>query len=150
VSVCVPCSRCISPDASAKSLGAFVRETIVAGSILCTDGWRGYYGLSNEYEHRQTILSSSDDLAHVTMPGVHQVASLLKRWLLGTHQGAFAYSSRSICEGASSIVFGGVYVSFQSPDITQSWTIVPSALGAGSSDTACYAGKHPTRIRLEH
>jgi hypothetical protein len=46
--------------------------------------------LSNEYDHRQTILSSSDDPAHVAMPGVHQVASLLKRWLLGTHQGAFA------------------------------------------------------------
>jgi hypothetical protein len=26
--------------------------------------------------------------AHVTLPGVHRVASLLKRWLLGTHQGA--------------------------------------------------------------
>ena len=25
---------------------------------------------------------------HVSMPGVHRVASLLKRWLLGTHQGA--------------------------------------------------------------
>ena len=25
--------------------------------------------------------------AHVTMPGVHRIASLLKRWLLGTHQG---------------------------------------------------------------
>jgi hypothetical protein len=24
------------------------------------------------------------------MPGVHQIASLLKRWLLGTHQGAFS------------------------------------------------------------
>jgi transposase-like protein len=78
------------PGASAKHLGVFVRETIEAGSILCTDGWRGYYGLSDEYKHRQTILSSSDDLAHVAMPGVHQVASLLKRWLLGTHQGAFS------------------------------------------------------------
>jgi len=76
------------PDASAKSLGTFVRETIAPGSVLCTDGWRGYNGLSNEYVHRQTILSSSDDPAHVAMPGVHQVASLLKRWLLGTHQGA--------------------------------------------------------------
>jgi transposase-like protein len=78
------------PDASAKSLGTFVRETITPGSVLCTDGWRGYYGLSNEYEHHQTILSSSDDPAHIAMPGVHQVASLLKRWLLGTHQGAFS------------------------------------------------------------
>jgi transposase-like protein len=75
-------------DASAKNLKSFICETIAAGSTLCTDGWRGYYGLPNEYVHRQTILSSSDDLAHIAMPGVHQVASLLKRWLLGTHQGA--------------------------------------------------------------
>ena len=78
------------PNASAKSLRTFVRETIVANSILCTDGWKGYNGLSSEYVHRQTILSASDDPAHVAMPGVHQVASLLKRWLLGTHQGAFS------------------------------------------------------------
>ncbi len=33
-------------------------------------------------------MSSSDDQAHVSMPGVHRVASLLKRWILGTHQGS--------------------------------------------------------------
>jgi transposase-like protein len=75
-------------DASAKNLKPFICETIVAGSTVCTDGWRGYFGLPNDYTHRQTILSSSDDQAHVAMPGVHQVASLLKRWLLGTHQRA--------------------------------------------------------------
>jgi len=78
------------PDASAKSLVPFVRETIAPGSIVCTDGWRGYSGLSNGYEHRPTILSSSNYPAHVAMPGVHQIASLLKRWLLGTHQGSFS------------------------------------------------------------
>jgi transposase-like protein len=78
------------PDASAKSLVPFVREMIAPGSIVCTDGWRAYSGLSKGYEHRQTILSSLDDPAHVAMPGVHQIASLLKRWLLGTHQGAFS------------------------------------------------------------
>ena len=31
---------------------------------------------------------NADDPAHVSMPGVHRVASLLKRWLLGTHQGS--------------------------------------------------------------
>ena len=77
------------PDASADCLEPFVREMIAPGSIVCTDGWGSYNGLSNGYEHRQTILSSSDDPAHVVMPGVHQVASLLKRWLLGTHQGAY-------------------------------------------------------------
>jgi transposase-like protein len=78
------------PDASAESLLSFVREVIVPDSIVCTDGWRGYSGVSNGYQHQQTILSSSDDPAHVTMPGVHQVAALLKRWLRGTHQGAFS------------------------------------------------------------
>jgi len=78
------------PDASSESLVPFAREMIAPGSIVCTDGWRGYYGLSNGYEHRQMKLSSSDDPAHIAMPGVHQIASLLKRWLLGTHQGAFS------------------------------------------------------------
>jgi transposase-like protein len=78
------------PDASAESLLPFVREVIAPDSIVCTDGWQGYNGLSNDYQHQQTILSSSDDPAHVAMPGVHRIAALLKRWLLGTHQGAFA------------------------------------------------------------
>jgi len=77
------------PDASAENLVPFVREMIAPGSTVCTDGWRGYYRLPNDYVHQQTILSSSDDPAHVAMPGVHRVASLLKRWLLRTHQGAF-------------------------------------------------------------
>ena len=77
-------------DASAENLVPFVHEMIAPSSVVCTDGWRGYYGLSKEYEHRQTILSSSDDPAHIAMPGVHRVSSLLKRWLLGTHQGAFS------------------------------------------------------------
>ena len=40
------------------------------------------------YVHKQVILSASDHPAHVSMPAVHRVASLLKRWLLGTHQGS--------------------------------------------------------------
>ena len=59
------------------------------GSTVHTDGWRGYNNLPNHgYTRKVTVLSSSDDPAHVSMPGVHRVASLLKRWLLGTHQGA--------------------------------------------------------------
>jgi transposase-like protein len=76
------------PDASADSLEPFVREMVAKGSVVCTDGWKSYNGLSDDYKHRQTILSSTGDPDHVAMPGVHQVASLLKRWLLGTHQGS--------------------------------------------------------------
>ena len=39
------------------------------------------------YLHERTIMRKQNDPAHVVMPGVHRVASLLQRWLLGTHQG---------------------------------------------------------------
>ena len=77
------------PDASGESLLPFVREVVAPGSVVRTDGWSGYNGLP-DYGYTQDILvlSSSGDPAHVSMPGVHRVASLLKRWLLGTHQGS--------------------------------------------------------------
>ena len=33
-------------------------------------------------------MMGSETPAHISMPGVHRVASLIQRWLLGTHQGA--------------------------------------------------------------
>jgi transposase-like protein len=77
------------PNVSAHSLTSFVREAVEPGSVVCTDGWRGYSPLAmSGYGHEKNVLSTSGDPAHVVMPGVHRVASLLKRWLLGTHQGA--------------------------------------------------------------
>jgi transposase-like protein len=76
-------------DAFARSLIPFVQFTIKSGSLVCTDGWKGYAGLAKEgYEHHAVSISSSGDPAHVVMPGVHKIASLLKRWMLGTHQGS--------------------------------------------------------------
>jgi len=40
------------------------------------------------YKHPRVVLSDTGDPAHVSMPGVHRVAALVKRWLLSTHQGA--------------------------------------------------------------
>ncbi len=77
------------PDVSGASLLGFVREVIEPGAVVLTDGWRGYGGLTrNGYTHKATNISASGDPAHVVMPAVHRVASLLKRWLMGTHQGA--------------------------------------------------------------
>ena len=79
------------PDASGASLEAFVGDVIARGATVRTDGWSGYNGLARQgYAHERTVLASSDDLAHVAMPGVHRVAALLKRWILGTHQGSVA------------------------------------------------------------
>jgi len=76
-------------DASGDSLLPFVRDVVMLGASVSTDGWTGYNSLHKHgYMHQQTVLSNSGDPAHVTMPGVHRIASLLKRWILGTHQGS--------------------------------------------------------------
>jgi transposase-like protein len=76
-------------DVSAASLEPFVSEVIASGSSVLTDGWSGYSGLVHlGYDHAVINQSASSDPAHVLMPGVHRVASQVKRWLLGTYQGA--------------------------------------------------------------
>ena len=75
-------------DVSADSLLPFVREAVAPGAIVHTDGWKGYAGLAEAgYKHKVSVISAGPDPAHVVMPRVHRVAALLKRWLLGTHQG---------------------------------------------------------------
>ena len=77
------------PDVSSESLTAFVQGAVSPGSLLLTDGWGGYDALTRlGYRRKRTVLSASGSPAHVVLPAVHRVASLLKRWLLGTHQGA--------------------------------------------------------------
>lgn len=79
-------------DASAASLEAFVRETVEPGSLVHTDGWEGYAGLPGHgYRHKVTVLRGKSRPASHLLPRVHRVASLLKRWLLGTHQGAVSH-----------------------------------------------------------
>lgn len=76
-------------DASGDSLVPFVRGAVSSGATIQTDGWNGYNDLQQKgYIHQKKIISAGDDPAHVSMPGVHRIASLLKRWILGTHQGA--------------------------------------------------------------
>ncbi len=78
----------IVPDLLPESLQAFVEANVAAGSTIYTDGWHGYSGLERKgYAHEVTILSKTDETALEVMPRVHIAASLLKRWLLGTHQG---------------------------------------------------------------
>ncbi len=78
-------------DASGDSLIDFIDDVIDTNSIVRTDGWNGYNRLKSlEYLHEITVMSHSTDQAHVSMPGVHRIASLLKRWILGTHQGSFS------------------------------------------------------------
>lgn len=68
-------------DASAKSLATFLKNNVKKGSRIRTDGWTSYAGI-DEYKHFPT----SKELKLV-----NRIAALLKRWLIGTHQGAVAH-----------------------------------------------------------
>ena len=79
------------PDASAESLMAFVGEAIERGSVVHTDGWLGYEPLPKRgYQHQVTFLEGPESASRL-LPRVHRVVSLLKRWLVGTHQGAVSH-----------------------------------------------------------
>ena len=74
-------------DASARSLEPAITAAIEVGSQVRTDDWRGYSGL-DRLGYRRQILRSSAEVGGNLLPLTNRVASLLKRWLLGTHQGA--------------------------------------------------------------
>ena len=77
------------PNAQASTLGAFILANVEPGSVIISDGLKSYPAtVGNEFTHKPLNVASSGHAAHIPLPGVHRVASLLKRWLLGTHQGA--------------------------------------------------------------
>lgn len=76
-------------DASQDSLLPFVLESIEPPSTVHTDGSWAYRSLAEHgYVRDKTVILGSGDPAHISLPAVHRVAALLKRWLLGTHQGS--------------------------------------------------------------
>ena len=76
------------PDASAASLGSFLRDCVEPGSVIITDGWPSYSAeIAKDYVHRPVVAARAAK-GSVVLPGVHRVASLAKRWILGTHQGS--------------------------------------------------------------
>ena len=67
----------------------FVKESIEPGARVRTDGSAAYRSLSKiGFEHNRQVMPGTESPAHITMPGVHRVASLIKRWILGTHYGS--------------------------------------------------------------
>ncbi len=79
-------------NASAASLMPFVEESIEPGSVVRTDGWLGYEPLEKKgYRHHIVFLKGRREQASELLPLVHKAISLLKRWLLGTHQGAVSH-----------------------------------------------------------
>ncbi len=75
-------------DCSSAQLLPFIKNNVAAGSQVMTDGWKGYNGLEKDFVHHRVLSSQTEDKASV-LPGVHLVASLVKRIILGTFQGRF-------------------------------------------------------------
>lgn len=75
-------------DASAETLTAAVEKSVEPGSVVCTDGWGGYSDSALKkagYAHQ--VVRAGGAVGDNLLPLANLVASLLKRWLLGTHQG---------------------------------------------------------------
>jgi transposase-like protein len=79
------------PRRTRRYLHRFIQDTIEIDSVVHTDGLHAYRGVDElGFKHKQTVLSQrrNKDAPTKLLPRVHRVSSLLKRWLLGTHQGA--------------------------------------------------------------
>lgn len=78
-------------DASGLSLKGAVKECVEPNSIVHTDGWEGYRGLSElGYVHK--VVRKDFAIGRNLLPKVNRIAALLKRWLLGTYQGGIHLS----------------------------------------------------------
>lgn len=73
-------------DLTKATLHGFISQAVEPGSTVATDGLPAYLNLSG-YTHDRQVQRRVGDGEHL-LPRVHRVISLLKRWLLGTHQGA--------------------------------------------------------------
>jgi len=79
----------VIPDTTSDTLLWAVQGLVVRGSNVVTDGLSSYAGLAADgYNH--TVSRSTPEIGKNLLPHVHRVAALLKRWLLGTHQGSVA------------------------------------------------------------
>ena len=74
---------------SAEQVIPFVKANVEPGSRVRTDGSAAYRELGElGYDHERIVMLGSATPAHVSMPGVHRLAALIKRWILGTHHGS--------------------------------------------------------------
>ncbi len=86
------CRMAVLSDASAASLHPFVTAHVEPGTTVITDAWQGYRGIdelgyTRDRRSQRAARLRGDDPFEL-LPAVHRVASLAKRWLLGTHQGS--------------------------------------------------------------
>ena len=78
------------PNASSDSLNEAILQAVAPGSVIQTDGWKGYFKLDSLGYTHETV-RHTEEVGDNLLPHCHRVAALLKRWMLGTHQGAISH-----------------------------------------------------------
>jgi transposase-like protein len=146
------CRMTIIPDASGSSLHTIIADHVEAGSQVITDGWQGYrkidkLGYVHDRRSQRAARARGDDPAEL-LPAVHRVASLAKRWLLGTHQGSvdaahlqsyldeFVFRFNRRTSRSRGLVF------------TESWNS-PSAMSPSATTTSS-SPRHRPRTHRQH
>lgn len=77
----------IISDASGETLQSAIVEMVERGSTLRTDRWTGYSRMKESGYKHVVVAHTEEEIGRDPTPLVHRIASLMKRWLLGTHQG---------------------------------------------------------------
>ena len=76
-------------EATQATLQQFICQNVKEGSVVRTDGSSVYHRINEiGFERDKHVIQGSDEPAHEKLVAVHRVAALVKRWLLGTHQGS--------------------------------------------------------------
>ena len=133
------------PDTTRISLHGFIEQAIEPGSTVRTDGLNAYLGLKG-YVHDRRVQRRQPKGEHL-LPLVHLVVSLLKRWLLGTHQGAIGHDyldyldyyldeftfrfNRRKSASRGKLFYGLVQHAVQISPVPYDTIIKPRALGGG-------------------
>jgi len=72
---------------------SFVRDYVELGTKVVTDGLSVYDKLpAAGFDHCPHVMTTGGEAARHQLAHIHLVISLLKRWLIGTHQGAVSPS----------------------------------------------------------
>jgi transposase-like protein len=78
----------LAPNRGATTLTGFVKENVMKGAVVRTDGWDGYDGLAKlGYAHEPLVLDGDGEKTDAHLPMIHIAFSNLKTWLLGRHHG---------------------------------------------------------------
>lgn len=109
----------VTPNTSGKVLKAIIYDLVKPGSIVITDGWKGYKGISKEYEHKVVEHSTGEyvkDGFHTN--SIEGFWSHLKRGIMGIYhkvspkhlfrycdEFAFRYNTRTFSDVERFILF---------------------------------------------